>query len=281
MMSNAIATQTARMGEYRAPTTEAPADLGPNLPETTASEDLFVFTARHITLKKGDRMVMPIAVYSVPYIVVFTLDLPFSPPPEVRTNLNSEQQSEMARLFAAPKVTHKIRLTNKGSYPLTTAPTLIVRENRVLAQGMMTYTSVGANTDLEITKAVDIQVAKSETETQRIPNAVRWHGDDYSRVDLAGKITLTNYKSQPIELEITRHVLGNVQTADHGGVISKINAFEDGSYVAGGDYPSWWRWYSWPSWWHQMNGVARINWKLSLEPGKSVDLGYTWHYFWR
>ena len=281
MMSNAIATQTARMGEYRAPSTGATADLGPNLPESTTSEDLFVFTVRHITLKKGERMVMPLAEYSVPYKDIFTMDLPFAPPPEVRSNLNNEQQAEMARLFAEPKVTHKIRLTNKGSYPLTTAPALIVRDNRVLAQGMMTYTSVGANTDLEITKAVDIQVAKSETETQRTPNAVRWQGDDYGRVDLAGKITLTNYKTEPIKLEITRHVLGNVQTADHEGVIVKINAFEDGRYMAAGNYPLWWGWYSWPSWWHQLNGVGRITWKIDLVAGKSVDLGYTWHYFWR
>ena len=280
MMSNAIATQTARMREYR-PSSDAPRDLGPDLPESTTSEDLFVFTVRHITLKKGERMVMPIAEYTVPYKDIFTMDLPFAPPPEVRSNLNNEQQAEMARLFAEPKVTHKIRLTNKASYPLTTAPALIVRDNRVLAQGMMTYTSVGANTDLEITKAVDIQVAKSETETQRTPNAVRLQGDDYARVDLAGKITLTNYKTLPIELEITRNVLGNVQTADHGGAIVKINSFEDGRYLAAGNGPSWWGWYSWPSWWHQLNGVGRITWKIDLAAGKSVDLGYTWHYFWR
>jgi hypothetical protein len=281
LMSNAIATQAARMGEYRSPSSDAPGDLGPNLPESTTSEDLFVFSIRHLTLKKGERVAMPVAEYSVPYKDVFTMDLPFAPPPEVRTNLNNEQQAEMARLLAEPKVTHKIRLTNKGGYPLTTAPALIVRDNRVLAQGMMTYTSVGANTDLEITKAVDVQVEKAENETQRTPNAVRLHGDDYARVDLAGKISLTNYKAQAIQLEITRHVLGNVQTADHGGVVVKINAFEDGRYMAAGSYPSWWGRYSWPSWWHQLNGWGRITWKINLEAGKSVDLGYTWHYFWR
>ena len=86
MMSNAIATQTARMSEYRTPSSDGPADLGPSLPESAASEDLFVFTVRHITLKKGERMVMPVAEYSVPYKDIFALDLPFAPPPEVRSN---------------------------------------------------------------------------------------------------------------------------------------------------------------------------------------------------
>jgi hypothetical protein len=51
--------------------------------------------------------------------------------------------------------------------------------------------------------------------------------------------------------------------------------------MAAGNGPSWWGWYSWPSWWHQLNGVGRITWKIDLAAGKSVDLGYTWHYFWR
>jgi len=27
--------------------------------------------------------------------------------------------------------------------------------------------------------------------------------------------------------------------------------------------------------------VGRVTWKIRIEPGKSADLGYTWHYFWR
>ena len=77
-------------------------------------------------------------------------------------NLNSEQEAEMARLLAAPKVAHKVRFTNKSSYPLTTAPALVVRDNRVLAQGLITYTAPNATSDLEVTKAVDIQVTKSD-----------------------------------------------------------------------------------------------------------------------
>ena len=88
---------------------------------------MFVFTVQHVTLKQGERMVLPIAEFTLPYKDVFTLELPFAPPPEVRGNLNNEQQRELARLFNAPKVMHKVRLTNKSKYPLTTAPALIVR----------------------------------------------------------------------------------------------------------------------------------------------------------
>ncbi len=281
MMSNAIMSQAARMTERVAPSEPAAPNLGPDLPESTKNEDLFVFTVKHVSLRKGERMVVPVAEYSIPYSDVFALELPFAPPPEVRANLNSEQEAEMARLFSAPKVAHKIRLNNKGSYPLTTAPALVIRDNRVLAQGMMTYTAIGATSDIEITKAVDIQVVKSDAETARVPNAVRWQGDDYARVDLAGKIKLTNYRDKPVEIEVTRHVLGNVNSADNEGGITRVNVFEDGSYLGAGAYPLWWRWYSWPQWWSHFNGASRINWKIRIEAGKGADLTYTWHYFWR
>ncbi|MCI0488080.1 MAG: hypothetical protein L0229_15930 [Blastocatellia bacterium] len=280
--SNAIMTQTASQVENRAPVERPPTmDLGPDTPESAKSEDLFVFTVRHITLKKGERMVIPIAEYPLKYEDVFTLDLPFAPPVEITRNFDVRQQSELARLFNAPKVIHKIRLTNKSIYPLTTAPALVVRGDRVLAQGLMTYTGVGGSCDLSLTDAVDIQVTKTDTETRRIPNAVRWQNDDYARVELAGTIRLTNRRGEAIRLEITRHVLGNVDAADNDAKMEKANVFEDHRFLPSGDYPVWWYWYNWPYWWRHFNGVGRIRWETRLEDGKSVDLGYTWHYYWR
>ena len=108
---------------------------------------------------------------------------------------------------------------------------------------------------------------KSDAETGRVPSASRWQGDEYARVDLAGTIKLTNYRDKAVDIEVTRHVLGNVTAAANGGVVTKVNVFEDGSYMAG-DSPRWWRWYQWPNWWPHFNGVGRINWKIRIEPGK-------------
>jgi hypothetical protein len=283
MTTNAIMTQSARMGERRGsfPSGQPAADLGPEVSDSTRNEDLYLFTVKRITLKKGQRMVLPVAEYNLKYKDIYAVELPFSPPTDVRLNLNNEQHAEMARLLNAPKATHKIRLTNNSNAPLTTAPALIVKDNRVLAQGMMTYTSSGGNVDLEITKAVDIQVAKSETESGRTPSATRFNGDLYTRVDLNGSIKLTNYRKATSEIEVTRYVLGNVTTAGQNGEVQKINVMENDRYTPVGSYPSWWGWYSWPSWWSQLNGVGRITWKVNLESGKSLDLTYNWNYFWR
>jgi hypothetical protein len=275
-------TQVMRAGDYRGASEPADAGaLGPEIGDSTRTEDLFVFNVQHVTLKKGERMVLLLAEFVLPAKDVFTLDLPFGPPPEVRGNFNSEQQREMARLLNAPKVMHKIRLNNNSKYPLTTAPALILREGRVLAQGMMTYTSIGAEVDLPITTAVDFQVRKTDLETKRTPNAVEENGNRYSRIDLTGKVTVTSHRPEPTDIEINRYILGEADTAGHDGKVDKLNVFENGEYLPAGDYPYWWNWYGWPSWWNYFNGVGRITWKLKIEPKQPLDLEYKWHYFWR
>jgi len=198
----------------------------------------------------------------------------------MRGNLNNEQQRELGRLLNAPKVMHKVRLTNSSQYPLTTAPALIIRSGRVLAQGLMTYTSTGASVDLPITAAIDFQVKKSDLETKRTANAVEENGNRYTRIDLSGKIALTSHRPQPAEIEVTRYVLGSADHTDHDGKAEKLNTFENGEFLAG-EYPNWWGWYGWPAWWSYFNGIGRITWKLALEPGQTLEVGYEWHYFWR
>lgn len=280
--SNAMMTQVARMGDYRSDVQPAEGGEAP-VPEGARREDLFVFTVPDVTLRKGERIVLPLVEIPVPYEDVFALDVPFAPPPEVRQNLNSQQQAELARLFNAPRVMHKARLKNDSAYPFTTAPALVLREGRVLAQGMMTYAASGASADLSITAAVDIQVKKSDSETKRTPNAVTMNGTSYMRVDLDGKVRLTNHRTQSVEVEVVRHALGQIDSADHDGKVEMNNVFEGTDYqpVGGEEYPYWWSWYSWPWWWHHLNGVGRVTWKVTLESGKPVDLGYAWHYYWR
>jgi hypothetical protein len=280
--SNSIMSQVVRpMNQPVGQPQGAGRDLGPEIGGSEKSEDLFIFTLRHVTLKRGQRMIVPVTSFELKYEDLFTVDIGFAPPPEVWRNFNSQQQSEIAKLFLAPKAMHKIRLTNNSKYPITTAPALILKGSQVLGQGMTTYTSVGGLLDLPITTAVDIVVKKSDKETGRDHNAVNWEGNAYAKINLQGTIKLTNHRVAPATIEVTRNVLGNAMQADHDGTVEMQNVFEDDSVGPMTGYPSWWGWYSWPQWWTHFNGVGKVVWKLDLEPGKSVDLKYTWNYYWR
>jgi hypothetical protein len=296
--SNALMTQTARMGDRAGGFgggglggggfpggPAAPAAPGPEVGGAERAEDLFLFNVKNVTLAKGERMVLPVADYELKYRDVYTLDLPFAPPPEVRGNISNEQQAELARLLAAPRVMHKVRIANRGPHPFTTAPALLLSGEQVLAQGMTTYTAVGAEMDLAITTAGDIRVKKAEKESGRTPNAVQLQGNTYARVDMTGTITLTNHLKEAVEVEVTRYVLGNTNSAGQGGTATMVNAFEESGALSpdsnpyGGAWPHWWNWFNWPYGWHRVNGVGRFTWKVRLAPGQTQELTYSWHYF--
>lgn len=265
------------------PSGAAGGEQGPEVIASGKNEDLFVFNVRHVTLKKGQRMTLPVIETTMKYHDIYTVDLSFTPPHELRSNGSiTEQQQELLRAMNRPKAEHKIRLTNETKYPLTTAPALILSGGKLVAQAMMTYTAAGGETDLRLTTAVNIKIKKTDKEVARTPNAETYQNGVFGRVDLSGTITITNYDSSPADLEVTRNVLGNVAKADHDGVPEMVNVFEDDSF-APRDYqsPFWWGWYSWPYWWNHFNGVGRVSWKVTLNPAQTIDLGYTWNYIWQ
>ncbi|MEJ2648118.1 MAG: hypothetical protein P8016_06885 [Sedimentisphaerales bacterium] len=279
--SNAIMTQAESSYRRVEPSSNNETiDLGPEVASSGKNEDLYIFTLDNISLKKGQRMVVPIGEYKLKYKDVYVLDLPFGPPPEIRERFNNNQMAQIAKLYNAPKVMHKIRISNSADCPLTTAPALILRNGRIIGQGMMTYTAIGASSDLDLTTAVDISVKKMDDETGRTPNAARWNDYTYSRSNLTGTISLTNHRTDTIELEVKRSVLGNIDDADNDGKITHTGGYE-GEWIDSDRLPFWWNWYNWPYWWYHFNTISEVNWNLKLSPGQTINLEYKWHYFWR
>jgi hypothetical protein len=270
-----------RMSEYRSDMGRAPEtiDLGPEVKGANSNEDLFIFSVEHMSLKKGQRMVLGVASYELAYDDIYKLDLNFAPPKEAMRNLNNEQQIEMAKLMSGPKVKHMIRIKNTATQPITTAPAVIAKEGRVMGQGLATYTAVGGQCDIELTVAIDISASRSDTETGRTSNAIKINGNDFDKVDLAGKITLVNRKKQALEVEVTRSVLGKVGKAGQDGAITQLGPQDWGEVVT--NLPQWWNWYSWPWWWYSTNSMGTIRWNVKIEPGQTAELNYEWSYYWR
>jgi len=290
--SNAIMSQSVG---YARDSDDAKSESAPTSTESSKNEDLFVFNLKHLSLKKGERMVVPVQEYSVEYKDLYAFDLAVAPPPEVQSqsgHINSGQTEEQ-RLADSNKVIHKIRLFNSSKQPFTTAPALIVvaeqnannnknnnraNDGEVLAQGMMTYASPGSNADLTLTNAVDIKAKKDEKETSRTPDAVTWQDYKYARVNLAGTITLTNYMNKPVTVEITRKVLGRLDNVSKGGIMTMTNTIDE---MRSSELPPWWGYFNWPGWWSYMNGIGKFTFSETIQPGKSINVDYGWHYFWR
>jgi len=278
---NGIMSQVADGRSYREnarqPASAETVDLGPEVAGSEKNEDLFVFTVENITLKKGQRMIIPVTEYNVTYSDIYKLDLSYAPPLEARQHFDSSQQQELAKLLHAPKAKHYLRLNNKSDYPLTTAPALILRNGKIISQAMMTYTSINGICDLEMSTAIDIKVKLSEKQIKFTPNNLDLNGHSYTRIDMSGKLELTNYKKEGIKIEVKRYLLGNMDEANNDGQLEQFGFIYEGWID---ELPTWWNWYSWPWWWYHVNSLGRINWELDLNPEQKIELEYSWHYFW-
>ena len=269
--SNAILTR--QQVRVIAPQDAPPLDLGPDFGADERGEDLYIFTLDGVTLKKGERMVVPVAEYAFAYEDVFRVEIPPAPPQELRRHLRGEWEARIAQLSAAPKVVHSVRLDNSSDQPMTTAPALILRKGSLLAQSLMTYTPTKGKVDLEITKAVNVHIRKEDSETGRIPEAVQWRSQAYQRVNMTGTISLINYLPKPITVEVVRYILGRGDEADSDGVIKQVNVFESARLGRTWDFVA-----PLPDWWKHFNGIGQFTWSVPLEPGAAADIHYAWHY---
>lgn len=281
-IANSIQTQIASAGDYGAPVRQPDAGaLAEGVGGAASNEDLYVFDLADVSLRRGERMTLPVAEFEIPYADVYTVDVPVSPPSEVWRSGRSPEEMERVRERTRPVAMHKVRLEDNSRFPLTTAPAVILRDGRLLGQGRTSYTAPGGKCDVAVTQAVGLRVKKEEHETGRTNDAVRWCGDSFARIDLSGTLGLRNDSDRAYEIEVTRGVLGAVDTSDHDGAVVMVNTAEDTVLADGTARPEWWYWFGWPWWWGSVNGAARVTWKLRIEPHAKADLAYSWHYFWR
>lgn len=290
--SNAAILQGATNGTIGAQSADYGSNEGSSASATrvdsgTKNEDMFVYTVEHVSLAKGERMVLPVARYELDYEDVYTLDLPFGAPSEVPRSYNQDIV-KYEKLLKTPRVMHKLRIKNKGRQPFTTAPTLLVSADQktgretVLGQSLMTYTASGARVDLDLGTAIDFAVKRDDAETSRLPDAVKWQDDKYCRVDHKSAITITSFSKKAASIEIDRNLFGFVDSVGENGVVKRTNFFENVVEADGANRPPyWWNYYSFPHWWHSVNGSSVIKWNTKLNPGEKVTLDYRWHYFWR
>ena len=106
------------------------------------------------------------------------------------------------------------------------------------------------------------------------------NNNSFTRVNLKGRLGLANYRREPIRLEVSRYLLGVIDSVSGDGHSTNGNVFDSGLMLEAIGSATWWMRFSWPWWWASLNGLGRASWEVTLEPGRTVDLEYAWHYFW-
>lgn len=256
----------ARSGErFQQP---ALADAVPNLPPELGAvgvQDLFVYSLKSLSLRKGQRAAVPLLSAQVPYRSVYTWDVHLT-----RGDVEAAGPG-MARVspqdISENRVWHQIVLTNTTRVPWTTGAALLMQEGRPLSQDLLTYTSVGSDVRVPVTVSVDTQGHVTEEELERQLNALNLNEARYARIEKLARVQFSNRKAVPVDVEITFQTGGKVTEATDQGKIT-LNSHT----------PADWRDYHGHS---AVNGSARVLWRKTIAPGESFAPTVKYQYFTR
>ena len=240
-LMNQIADYRATEGSTLMP------DYGAPVAGTTV-EDLFFYPLERVTLAKGEVGYFPLFTTTAPYTAVHQWDIPDYVNEEDRYG---DQRRE--RPDTQEEVWHALKLSNGGKLPWTSAPAQVVKDEQLLGQDMLAYTPAGGETLLRITRAMSVKADQMELETNRQRDAVQMYGYSFDRVTVQGRLQVANHKSEPITLEITKHLSGEVKaTSPQVGIAHLAKGLR------------------------RMNPSQLLTWSLELQADQRQEVTYTY-----
>jgi hypothetical protein len=191
-----------------------------------SAEQLYLYQTNQLNLKKGERATMRLFSLTVPCSEVFEWTINDVKDAQTRymdSNYSNQNQQVNSLQDLSSKVWYALKLKNTTGMPWTTAPAISFREWKPLGQDMLKFTAIGGEEVLRVTPATEVVGTHLLEEKTRIREKLRWNGSDYEfdLVTVEGTIKLRNVKKQPIELVLTRNLVGEVESASDNGKITK------------------------------------------------------------
>ena len=248
LYSNAIMTQS-RAGEMRRrdedESTPATIDTEEQLPATSADE-LFLYRADQLSLKKGERASLRLFSLTVPCSEVYEWDVPDS------TSATYDEGRAVQNLSNG--VWFGVKLKNQTNMPWTTAPALSFREWKPLGQDMLGFTPVGSDVFVRVSPATEVIGSHQLEEKSRVREVVRVRNDvtEYDAITVEGVIKVKNNKKQPVNIVLKRQVNGAVSVVSDGGKARRQGASLEA-----------------------VNPQTNIRWELTVPTGEK-ELRYTY-----
>ncbi len=259
-----------------------PPDAGmtaaPELSGSGGEQDLFVYSVKDFSLKKGARATVPLWQQQADLRHVYTFDVnthrsrASGQLMDDSANGGEQQQPPDPRRHRGPnrivfnQVWHQLELTNTSKVPWTTGAALMLRKTLPIGQDLLTYTPPTGKSLVPVTVAVDIRGTVDEQQSARQENALHFDGSDYIKITKKGTITLTSYRAEKSNTRVTLSTGGHVTTASDNGAI-KYNDFRAGDWEDSG--------------YLRPNEHSDVSWDFSLEPGATKTISYELTFYTR
>jgi hypothetical protein len=158
-----------------------------------------------------------------------------------------------------------VELTNDTGVPFSTGPALALEGFLPLAQELLGYTPVGGRTRLPLTVAVDLRGELAEEEISRDPSGIHLNGTTFVKVSRRVKYSVSNFKKEPVDLELTCQFGGHCTQASSEGKITKSD-FRDSDWTDFRPPPS-------------LVGHSQVAWSMKLAAGEARTVQVEYFYY--
>ena len=222
--SNAIMSQVASTADSIYVDDALPTVSEEEKSNTVSADQLFLYQANDINLKKGERASLRLFSLTVPASEVFEWTLEDSGDTQNRYLESGRSQTTVPLVQdLSGKIWYGLRLKNQTGMPWTTAPAISFRDWKPMGQDMLTFTPIGGENILRVTPATEVTGTHTLEEKARqrvqIPYANGTY--DFDLVTVEGIIKLRSIKKEPVEVVLTRNLVGQIVTATDGGKIAR------------------------------------------------------------
>ena len=223
--SNAIMTQSmSSLADSTSIDDFSPTIEGEERGNAFSAEQLFLYQANQIDLKKGERASLRLFSLTVPAAEVFEWTLNDSA--DTRRRYLESSNSSMTVPFTqdlTSKIWYAIRLKNDTGMPWTTASAISFRDWKPLGQDMLTFTPVGGENILKVTPATEVIGSQVLEEKSREKTQIVYGGRnyDFDLITVEGTINVRNIKKDPVEVILTRNLVGEITEASDAGKITR------------------------------------------------------------
>ena len=242
--SNAITQQAVGSNSFNP-------NSGPDLSAIPTGEgvDLHYQEIGRQTLDEGDSLALETASGKAAYDRIVEWIVPDTRQANGRYIEEYQRQADPEKYQDA--VWDAVRFRNPLSFPMTTAPAMIVAGGKFNGQQMSYWVNPGEETTLHITKSLSVRARNVEQEVDNNRDLVYVGGNQYRKVTLEGTLTANNHRNESVALVIRRCFSGDLISADRE---PKTSLLEEGAgYI---------------------NKRNQLIWSLTLKPGEEVKLIY-------
>lgn len=207
-------------------------------------EDLFFYPVKNFTCKYNETVTTTLFSGEVSYSHVYTWDIPD------QNTLRSDDRNNSGD-GGVQDVWHCIRLKNDFKLPLTTGIVEFTSNGYISGQGMIQFTAPGQDATVKINKSLEMIVKQTENVLEKTPILT----SNDKKLLVEGTLLMKNLSNKPMDMEITKQIIGEPTLASDGGEFrQRPDRFLGGQNTAG-----------------------TFVWKVQVPPGetKSVTYRYT------